>query len=347
MRFWDVLQSIVRRGGRSRAMAGGKGATVATLDVEMTEEAEEDAASEQWWTPAQDALLAMAPAVCPVVSTEALALDRILSSYSARLDVRLPSLPRVAERVLRLLGGKAYDARRIAEEVADDQVISAAVLRLANCPLYARYEHAHDLRTAVARLGVNAIRSLMLQHSLQAAAQRGRGSDRRLGAIVWNGSLASACIMRAIAGPTRVDPEAAYLTGLVHDIGNLLVLQEVQEQQALLGYRIALDEFVWLCIQHHQRLGQLIASAWELPEELKVIAANHHRPITDHEIAPREVAMLALTDMIKCMLGYAPLGSFDLLGSHAARALGLGDAPELARCLDELPSELRHIPATF
>jgi HD-like signal output (HDOD) protein len=373
VRFWDSLFEWIlgTRGDHRRAgtpdhsrqpdgaetgVRGGAGVGVLDGNPSSSSEAAEPW-KERWWTPDENAPLDFAQIAPPALSTEAAGLDQILTGYRERDDLRLPALPKAAERVLQLLAGDSRDARRIADEIANDQVVSLAVLRQANCVFYRGRERVTDLRVAVSRLGELVLRSLMLQHSLQAATQPRHG-DRRLAAIVWNGSLASAGIMRGLAGLVRtdaqttypagmlrVDAEEAYLAGLLHDVGNVLVLREAQEQQAVLRYHIDPDEFAWLCREHHERLGKLIADAWNLPSKLKALIADHHQPVADGTSG--DLAMLALTDMLKSMLGYAPRGSFNLPQSVAARTLGLADQPEFAVFLDRLPDELKQVQTSF
>lgn len=353
VRFWDLfLNALLGRGdnresGDSRR-AAARGSAVATLDpANMSTTGPGGTDVERWWSPRDGALLQIPLMSRPELSAEALALERILTAYAEKSDLHLPSLPKVAERVLRLLSGRHYDARSVAEEIQSDQVVSVAVLRLANSALYGRSKPVGDLHTAVARLGCNVLRSVMLQHSLQAAVQRRRGGDHRLADIVWNGSLASAHILRGLAKLVGAEPEEAYLTGLLHDIGTVLVLHEVQEQEAVLRYRIEVDEFVWLCFEHHQRLGHLIATAWNLPDQLTVLVTDHHRPVEAGEEAARERDMIALADMLKAMLGYAPPADYDLLHCPATGALGLDAKPEFITFLDDLPNELDGIPTPF
>jgi HD-like signal output (HDOD) protein len=352
MRFWDLfLNSLFGRGDRPdsdtlRDSASGV-MGVATLDSPDRAGSKSDKPVEHWWKPNDGALIEPPLVTRPELSPEALALERILVGYFEKTDLHLPSLPKVAERVLRLLSGRAYDARKIADEISADQVVSVAVLRLANSALYGRTNRVNDLHTAVARLGCNVLRSVMLQHSLQAALQHRKGGDRCLASIVWNGSLASAQILRGLAEFVGVEPEEAYLVGLLHDIGAVLVLREVQEQEALLRYKIKVGEFVWLSFEYHQRLGQLIADAWDLPDKLKVLVTDHHsRAIAGDEAAP-ERNMITMADMLKAMLGYAAPGSYDLLHSTAAQSLGLDAKPGFAAFLDGLPEELRSIPTSF
>lgn len=353
--LWDFLLRSLggspdRTRSRDTADNIAQGATsVGLLDApaKSSRRKKADAVAEHWWTPLADAPLELEPLEASGYSTQARGLAHILDGYTGGDDLRLPSLPKAAESVLRLLGGRTYEAKRIADVIAQDQVLSAAVLRLANSVLYGGRERIDDLRNAVTRLGAQVLQSLMLQHSMQAAVEQRRGSDRRLANLVWNGSLASAHILRKLAGLVGVNAEEAYLTGLLHDIGNVVVLREAQEQESALRARVNLGAFVWLCREHHQRLGGLIADAWKLPDKLKAVIVNHHQSASAAGRMSKDVALLALADMLKAMLGYAPVCASNIPGSHAVRALGLQDKPAFGAFLDGLPDELSHIQTTF
>lgn len=355
MGFWDQLwRSLISGGDKSRSCGTSKGAgttgraATTLLGREIDESAAaEETASERWWTPDDGALSDLVPLARSVAPAEVLALDHEFAEHLQSADLRLPTLPKAAESVLRMLGGTRFSAGQIADELAKDQVLSAAVLRLANSVLYSAAGRITDLHSAVTRLGNMVLRTVAMQYSLQSAVRSNFARDRILTDIVWNGSLASATIMRGLAECLWAHEEEAYLIGLLHDIGNVLVLREVQDQQAFLRYRIGLEAFEWLCHQHHEKLGRLVAEAWDLPERPKELAAGHHAPVVPGDPLARERSMIALTDMIKSMLGYATRRSYALLTAQPAQALGLAESPKLAAFLDRLPEELHGIKALF
>ncbi len=318
-----------------------------TLGDEAAEPVANDESRDRWWKATDDALLEIPPLIRTDRPAEVAALQRILAAYLQGADLRLPSLPKAAERVLRLLGQQQYDAGRIGNAIANDQVLAAALLRLANSALYAGRERITVLRVAVARIGTHALRSLIMQYSLQAALLPRVRGDRLLTDIVWNGSLASATIMRGLAGGVGADPEESHLIGLLHDIGSVLVLREVQEQQSVLRYKMDLESFDWLCREYHAPLGKLIGEAWDLPGKVKALIAGYDGPVAPDDPLARERHMLVLTDMIKAMLGYAMRRPYALMEATSAKALDLAGTPAFAAFLDRLPMRLRGIPTTF
>ena len=165
--------------------------------------------------------------------------------------------------------------------------------------------------------------------------------------MVWYRSLADATVMRLLATFTQVEPEDAFLIGLLHDVGNLIVLRTVEEQRSMLGYQVDFETFEYLCAECHQEFGELIAEAWKLPPSLRSLITNHHSyPDQDDDLRTQRL-LLILTEMISGMLGYGPPVQYDLLESRPVRDLGLGERADFSAFLERLPDALEETLASF
>lgn len=316
-------------------------AAVATLEPPgvSTDDAGEKAV-ERWWVPDGAELLEPPPVDRPELSSEALALENVLLSQFDGHDLSLPPLPHVPELVLRRLRDPACKFARVADDIAEDQVIAVAVLRMANSVLYRGRVKVTALLPAVTRLGVGALRTLMLQQSLRAATLHIKSLDERLARIVWRRSLASACVMSELSAFAGIDREEAFLAGLLHDVGNIIVLRSTAGQEAVLRHKLDIEAFEYLCLETHQEFGELIADAWDLPLSLKDLIADHHEfPAADDPLRGKRL-LLQLTDMINAMLGYAPEASYNLLESRVVTALGVGAREDFVAALAALPARI-------
>lgn len=338
MKLWDwIMEAIVGRSGplgpsrQDDLNAGG----VATLDWAADEP--RAVGSERWWETDEPGLTEIAAVPRPDLSPEARALENILISHFDSHDLNLPPLPRVTEKVLQRLSDPSYVSAHVAEDISEDQVIAAAVLRMANSVLYGGRDKITAIHPAVNRLGATALRTLMFQQSLRAATFQKKSADRDLAELVWYRSIAGGCVMRSLSRFTRVDKEDAFMIGLLHDIGNVIVLREVQKQQAVLHYKIDIATFDHLCAAFHQEMGELVAQAWQLPATLKSLIANHHAYPSQDDPLRTERLLIHLTYMINAMIGYAPCAEYDLLNTRAVRDLGLSENPEFEDFLMDLP----------
>jgi HD-like signal output (HDOD) protein len=338
LRIWDWLLDCIT--GQSGNLPKG-GSTVATLEPPLSgEPPAPDETEPTWWAPEGARLTEPEFIPRPELSTEARALENLLISHFDGHNLDLPPLARVPERVLQYLRDRDCDFGRIAECIAEDQVIAAAVMRMANSPLYRGLERIASLRLAIARLGTKALQALMFNQSLRVATGGRKGPARMLAEIIWKRSLASATIMRGLSGFVPTDGEEAFLLGLLHDIGNVIVLREARKQRRYLDFELDIETFEYLCFECHQEFGELIAKAWSLPAKLQTLVTDHHRYPEPDDALRTERLLLQITDMACALLGYSPPAPYDLLSARAVRDLNLATHGDFLMFLCRLPSEV-------
>jgi len=318
------------------------GASTAVLDRpnENPTAEPEEARNDLWWELDEATLTEPEKIEPPEMSAESRALQNILVDQFDGHELDLPPLPIVAERVIRRLADSNYDIATLCNDIAEDQVIAAAVIRMANSAMYAGVEKITSLKPAVNRLGASAIRTLMLHQSLRAASFSRRGADAQLSDMLWKRSLANAVITRGLARFTDLDPDEAFLHGLLIDIGSVVVLREVQRQQAMLHYKIEFDAFEYFCAECHQELGELVAQAWNLPADLKSLIADHHRPPAPDDPLRRQRYVMQLAAMVNSMVGYGVPASYRLLETEPMQALQLLHRQGFRDFLLELPGHV-------
>ncbi|MBU0717451.1 MAG: HDOD domain-containing protein [Planctomycetes bacterium] len=319
--------------------AGETASAVADADEARTET--------PWWAPGNACRLEPIPPERPELATEARALESLLISHFDGHDLNMPPLAVVAVRTLNLLRKSDCDLRVVADTIAEDQVIAASVLRMTNSPLYRGVNKITALRPAVARLGTRALHTLMMHESLRAATFHGANRNSELARMLWRASLASAYVMRELSRFTTLNEEDAFLLGLLHDIGNVVVLRIALTQERYTRYEIDVDTFDYLCFECHQEFGELVADQWELPDTMRALISNHHTwPAADDPLRSERL-QLQLTDMICAMLGYTPPASYDLLASPAARDLALSDRRDFTAFLDGLRDRVAEVTDTL
>lgn len=352
MGFWDwilgkesdgVASSSDSQSGRANATGASDQRAGAVAVLEPPDERSADAeveVSEKWWAPQGEVFTELRALARPELTTEARGLENLLISHFDGHDLKLPPLVHATESVFPLLSDSNSDARLVAEALSGDQVIAAALLRMANSPLYRGLSKITALQPAVARLGSRALRTLLMHESLRSATFFQKGPAGELAKLIWFRSLASGCIMRALSEFTSVDREEAFLMGLLHDIGNVVVLRLAFGEQAARHYKVDLESFEYLCEECHQEFGELIADSWSLPSNLKAVICDHHTYPDPEQTLRTAQLQLRLTDMINALLEYSSYVPYDLLNSRPARDLGLIDRPDFIKLLIRLPEEV-------
>lgn len=206
--------------------------------------------------------------------------------------------------VYRLLSTLAADPDTISlsgigDLISKDTVLSGKVLGLANSALYGRGTDIVSVHRAVARLGVNKIRNTVLALSINRVWNSAK-VPRYWSMLRFNlHSLATAVTadLLGIKLPT-VYAEGAFVAGLFHDIGRLIMAvmlkddyeelcQLPESQEGLLRERER--ELVGF---DHAELSCDILSHWRLPIEIQKAVAFHEEPeLDDTEVLPDKLAL--------------------------------------------------------
>lgn len=335
------------------ALAGGadRAADARAADASLDGQSEQSAVAtatkrpsegnpSRWWVVDHDSPVEPAPVLEPELTPAATGLQNILTTQSQSGEMDLPPLPRTAEQVLQQLNDPNFKLSQLADGITGDQVLTTAVLRLANCALYAGVNEITSVRDAVSRLGSVKIRTVVLERSLRAATFQHQRAGARMAEVLWRRSLASAGTMRCLAKLVGLGQDEAYLLGLLHDIGNVIVLREVREQAVVLRQTIDTDAFEYLCFKFHEQFGRLIARDWRLPEKIERIIADHHEYPGPSDPLRTERLLLELSDMIITMLGFAPDAEYDIVHARAAVDLGLAGNDAFVAQLEQVPNEI-------
>lgn len=188
-------------------------------------------------------------------------------------------------RVMRALNDTDISAMRVAELVGLDQALTANVLRLANSAFLGYVTPCASVHQAVVRVGFDRMRSLVLG---AAAAQTLRtdlkGYDLRSDEL-WQHALATAHLARYLAGVLGgVNLEEAYISGLLHDIGKVVLDQYVQVDHDAIAALQAQEQLpLWetekkVLGMDHGAVGGLMTERWHFPMMLIDAVRFHHWP---------------------------------------------------------------------
>jgi hypothetical protein len=242
--IWDwMMDKLTGAEGTGPADVSRDAGAVATAEHPNAESTAALAdAEDRWWAPEDACLTELIEVPRPPMSAEMLALENLIIAHFDGHDLRLPPMPRIPEVVLRELSHPDYSLRKIGSEIAEDQVSTAAVLRLANSPLYRGVSEISAVEPAVVRLGAGAIRTLMLHQTMATLTRAERKASQRLADILSLRAVASGATMRILSEFTGRDPEEAFMAGLLHDIGAVMVLRIINRQRPYAG-RVDMETF--------------------------------------------------------------------------------------------------------
>jgi len=141
---------------------------------------------------------------------------------------QLRPMPSNVTRLLRELENPGVTAGQISDQIGLDQALAALILQMANSAILGYGRTCTSISDAVVRLGFKRIKSIVMA-SAATTSMQGSLRGYRLGAgQLWNHSLAVAVAAEWVAQVVSYpNPEEAYVVGLLHDMGKLLLDQYV------------------------------------------------------------------------------------------------------------------------
>lgn len=140
--------------------------------------------------------------------------------------VELPTIPRVVQRLIAALRDPDVDTRKIGEALAQDPILSAKVLRLANSAFFGGQRSMSSIDAAVAMIGIQALNRLIVACGVSSSFKEIPGID--LG-VFWRDALIAATAANKLAPLLQADAEEAYTCGLLHATGHLILCQTYPE----------------------------------------------------------------------------------------------------------------------
>ena len=194
----------------------------------------------------------------------------------------LPSLPEVVNYLIRALNDDSANLETLAHHVNSDPAIVARLLAAANSAEAGLSKKVHSASQAFLLLGADRIAAIVLASALiYRYDAHASGFSARL---LWQHSLGVATCAQVLAEQTEIDPDLAFTSGLLHDIGQLLMYTASpthflnaldQHQQADTPLFIA-ERAVFG--YDHSEAGRVLAATWKLPTDIVDAIAAHHEP---------------------------------------------------------------------
>jgi putative nucleotidyltransferase with HDIG domain len=268
----------------------------------------------------------------------------LLTSIAARAD-ELPTLPQIVVRLLTLLDNRETSAEDIHRVLERDPVLSGKVLRLVNSAFYGLPNKVTGVRQAVVILGFRTVRSLVISSSVFDLFRPGASSGfSRIS--FWSHSVGVASVSRLLARQEPgLDPEAAFVAGLLHDLGKLVMDQYAPQEfkQVVEGARARKLSFRQveqeLLDSEHGEIGGWLAQRWNLPSELCQAIAHHHEVAAAEDQGARLAAVVNFANYICHRKGIGQSGNYGVpsLDSDAWALLSINkdDLPRIVTSIEE------------
>jgi putative nucleotidyltransferase with HDIG domain len=254
-----------------------------------------------------------------------LALDDIVKGVR-----QLPSLPVVVVDILSSFDDAQVDVGLLAEKIAHDQALTAKTLQLANSSFYGLARRVTTLQQAITILGFSSLRTLLASVAIFARFPETTECGLELNQF-WRHSMATALAAKALARHVHLNQDLAFIAGLLHDIGSLVLATRfpehyrhvIQFQRESDCYLLEAERAV--LGSDHTAAGLSLADYWCFPSAMRDAIALHHAPRVD-----KVVDMPALIHVAEAIAHALDLNEVDdelvpVLSDDVWRSLNLGE----------------------
>jgi putative nucleotidyltransferase with HDIG domain len=231
-----------------------------------------------------------------------------------RQEHQLPALPQVFLELQQAINAKNTSADDLAAIISQDPSLTAFLLRMVNSAFYSLPMQIDTISRAVTVVGVNQLSTLAVGTSVMNLFKDIPAEVLDMEQF-WKHSIACGLIARRLCRITgKGDPERAFVAGLLHDIGQLILLQAEPERAAAVLIH-ARSKDVLLFVEEkallgfdHATLGGMLLRKWNFPFVLVSSVLEHHHPKEKQKAD--EPALVHCAEMIATSLGIGSSGEY-------------------------------------
>ncbi len=261
--------------------------------------------------------------------TETTIFQQIYAAYESG-ELELPAFPEVAMKVRQLLDDPDTELNQLIEVINTDPSIAGQLLKVANSALYRGTREFDTVRDAVVRLGMKITSQVVSAIALGQAFQSNSPAVETRMRQLWEHSvkIATLCMILARTQP-HLKPERAQLAGLLHDIGEVPILnfagqfrREVTEEElaeAIKGLR--------------EMVGVLVVNSWEMGTDMATVVAEAEKWTRDSGQENADYCDLVV--MAQILDGCAGVAMDELDHLPSARKLDLDSVEKVEALMDE------------
>lgn len=212
------------------------------------------------------------PALAP------LDLDQVVRNIS-----RLPAPSPVIAELLSAIDEENSSPANLTTSIAKHQILVARMLQISNSPFYGMPQRVESISDAITILGMRTVRALAITTAMYGDLARISAPGFEL-AIFWRHSIAASLAARSLARRLHLKEGSAFVAGLLHDIGSLVLACTFPEHSSAVTSHLRASR----CYVHeaeqfvlgidHAHIGRLLGERWHFPASICDAIANHHHP---------------------------------------------------------------------
>ncbi len=280
----------------------------------------------------------------------------------------VPTLPEAAQELSRLAGDPTASAQDMANVAETDSGLATQILRVVNSSFFGFSRQIKTIPQAIVVLGTHGLRNIAV--GLAVTTLRPKLTKTPVAFDVddfWRHSLSVAIAARLLSKQlASCDPDEAFLAGLLHDIGKLILIESLTEQyETVLTMANSQNQPLHILEEqvfgfNHADVGFALCERWKIPESVADTVRHHHQWNSESPILTEQDQLLFLVNTANSLSKVAGIGfsgnkymtPLSIQSHFAGRTL----EDSLQEVLQTLPAEVtrtehlfhiksKHIPA--
>ncbi len=197
---------------------------------------------------------------------------------------KISSLPEIFYLINEIISDPDSSFGDVAQVISNDPSLSLRLLKIVNSPFFNFPQKIDTITHAISIVGTEQLRDLALATSVLTKFKGVNDSRMDMNSF-WRHSLGCGISARVLALQCRQpNAERFFLMGMVHDVGRLILLENLSEKASQLLTRespeapVLVDRELDLIGFHHGDIGGALCRAWNLPSLLEHVITHHHHP---------------------------------------------------------------------
>jgi HD-like signal output (HDOD) protein len=210
----------------------------------------------------------------------------------------IPVLPTLAAKVIAAAGDPDVGGHHLSRIIATDQVLATRLLTLANSAYSSPLVEITTVPEAILRIGILGVRNLAVTVCF-ASRLHDRNVYGPSGPILAEHGIGTAYLGHLIAedAAADVDPDEAFLCGLLHDIGKLVMLKWYHDRARWSDKPVPQEEMDAVIAHWHTAAAAAAFRRWGLPPTIEEPVICHH----DFTAATSHRSMAAVVHLANCL----------------------------------------------
>ncbi len=276
--------------------------------------------------------------------TKSSIIEEIILRFK-RGEINLPSRPQINIK-FKEMTNKGANLQEVGNLLKQDAAISFKLISVANSVYYRGVVESKTLGQAISRLGLNTTRQYV-----EAITNRSLYTAKNKKFVefvekLWEHSLSCAYASQIVSEVLRLNlPDDAFTTGLLHDIGKLVLIQIVGELETKgqLGEEVDAGELLNTFDTHHGKFGAALLKKWEFSSGY-VQMAMYHENLEGTDPISKNLFIVHFANLLVKSMGYdqGQHAEIDVEDAESTRSLKL-DSTMIGEIKDQVKGRMEEM----